>query len=186
VTCGRFHTVCVTAQSQVYAWGHNSSGQLGLSDRRDRHSPTLVDALWALPVAQLAAGDAHSAALTSSGHMFVWGSNHRGQLGLVREGDPHAVRRAHRKKRRVNQAHLVAMLEMGIPKHKAELALAETGNVGVEVATEWLFSAADAAQQPAEATAPHLQQHLVHHHLQQLHMSDTGATRACGGVDCAE
>jgi E3 ubiquitin-protein ligase HERC4 len=53
-----------------------------------RHTPTLVDGLWALPVVQLAAGDAHSAALTSSGHMFVWGSNHFGQLGLVREGDP--------------------------------------------------------------------------------------------------
>jgi alpha-tubulin suppressor-like RCC1 family protein len=36
VTCGRFHTICVTAQSQVFAWGHNSAGQLGLSDRRDR------------------------------------------------------------------------------------------------------------------------------------------------------
>lgn len=57
-----------------------------------RHSPTLVDALWALPVVQLAAGDAHSAALTSSGQMFVWGSNHFGQLGLVRDGDPLSIR----------------------------------------------------------------------------------------------
>jgi len=57
-----------------------------------RHSPTLVDGLWALPVVQLAAGDAHSAALTSSGHMFVWGSNHFGQLGLVRDGDPNSLR----------------------------------------------------------------------------------------------
>eukprot|EP00955_Chlamydomonas_euryale_P016128 172261-Chlamydomonas_euryale.AAC.1 len=31
------------------------------------------------------------------------------------------------------------MLEMGIPRANAELALEETGNVGVEVATEWLF-----------------------------------------------
>lgn len=37
VTCGRLHTICVTAQSQVYAWGHNSAGQLGLADRRDRY-----------------------------------------------------------------------------------------------------------------------------------------------------
>ncbi|KAI8468357.1 MAG: regulator of chromosome condensation 1/beta-lactamase-inhibitor protein II [Monoraphidium minutum] len=88
VVCGRFHTVCVTAQSQVFAWGHNSAGQLGLGDRRDRHSPTIIDALWALPVVQLAAGDAHSAALTSNGHMFIWGSNHFGQLGLVKDGDP--------------------------------------------------------------------------------------------------
>lgn len=57
-----------------------------------RHTPTLVDGLWALPVVQLAAGDAHSAALTSSGHMFVWGSNHFGQLGLVRDGDPNSLR----------------------------------------------------------------------------------------------
>lgn len=48
-----------------------------------------------------------------------------------------------RRKRRPNQALLVALMEMGIPKHKAEVALEETGNVGIEVATEWLFSAPD-------------------------------------------
>jgi uncharacterized UBP type Zn finger protein len=50
------------------------------------------------------------------------------------------------RKKRVNQAYLVAMMEMGIPKHKAEVALSETGNVGVEVATEWLFSTPDTTQ----------------------------------------
>ena len=42
--------------------------------------------------------------------------------------------------RRVNQRFLSAMAEMGIPSDQAELALHETGNVGVEGATEWLFS----------------------------------------------
>ena len=56
VICGRFHTLCVTATSQVYAWGRNSSGQLGLGDTQDRRGPTLVEGLWALPVLQLAAG----------------------------------------------------------------------------------------------------------------------------------
>ena len=41
---------------------------------------------------------------------------------------------------KANQAFLMAMLEMGIARHHAELSLEETGNVGVEVATEWLFS----------------------------------------------
>ena len=41
--------------------------------------------------------------------------------------------------RRVNQRFLTALVEMGIPEEQAELALSETGNVGVEVATEWLF-----------------------------------------------
>ena len=45
----------------------------------------------------------------------------------------------------------MALLEMGIPRHHAELSLEETGNVGVEVATEWLFS-----------LPPHvLQQHIA-------------------------
>lgn len=32
------------------------------------------------------------------------------------------------------------MIDMGIKKENAELALIETSNVGVEFATEWLFS----------------------------------------------
>ena len=38
-----------------------------------------------------------------------------------------------RVKRQVNQRFLTAMLDMGIPLERAELALCETGNVGVEV-----------------------------------------------------
>ena len=36
-------------------------------------------------------------------------------------------------KRQVNQRFLTAMIDMGIPLERAELALCETGNVGVEV-----------------------------------------------------
>lgn len=35
------------------------------------------------------------------------------------------------------------MMDMGFPRAHAELALEETGNVGVEVATEWLCSVPD-------------------------------------------
>lgn len=67
---------------QVYAWGRNVEGQLGLGDTKMRRMPSVVDALWALPVQQLAAGEKHSAALTSNGSLFTWGSNACGQLGL--------------------------------------------------------------------------------------------------------
>lgn len=33
------------------------------------------------------AGDAHSAALTSNGFLFMWGSNEKGQLGLPAAAD---------------------------------------------------------------------------------------------------
>lgn len=150
VVCGRHHTLCVTATSVVYAWGANSFGQLGLGDTTHRRSPCIVSALWALPVLQLAAGDAHSVALTSNGFLFSWGDNEQGQLGLPADAERAqqvaALRTASERKRvvrRVNQRFLQAMGEMGIPREQAELALAETGNVGVEVATEWLFSLPD-------------------------------------------
>lgn len=147
VVCGRNHTLCVTATSVVYAWGQNQRGQLGLGDFKERRSPTVVHELWALPVLQLATGDNHSAALTSNGFLFTWGGNDRGQLGLPVDAERaqiEAMQRtaSERRKvvRRVNQRFLQAMGEMGIPQDQAELALAETGNVGVEVAAEWLFS----------------------------------------------
>lgn len=86
-------------------------------------------------------------ALTSNGFLFTWGGNEAGQLGLPHAADVatqiQASRTASERKRvnrRVNQRFLTAMAEMGIPSEQAELALHETGNVGVEVATEWLFS----------------------------------------------
>ena len=144
VVCGANHTMCVTATSLVYAWGENASGQLGLGDVRSRRSPSLVNGLWALPVRQLAAGDSHSAALTSNGFMFTWGDTRHGQLGLplsTEEANTVQMSRSaserRRISRRVNQRFVQTMLDMGIPEEQAELALMETGNVGVEVAAEW-------------------------------------------------
>ena len=41
---------------QVFAWGLNSAGQLGMGDSVARKSPCAIEALWAMPVQQLAAG----------------------------------------------------------------------------------------------------------------------------------
>ena len=54
----------------------------------------------------------------------------------------------------MNQRFLTAMMDMGIPNEKAELALSETGNVGVEVAAEWLFSVPDHVLEKHLASEP--------------------------------
>mmetsp|Transcript_26937 Transcript_26937/g.75892 ORF Transcript_26937/g.75892 Transcript_26937/m.75892 type:complete len:1891 (+) Transcript_26937:162-5834(+) len=155
VVCGRAHTLCVTATSQVYAWGANDCGQLGIGSVRSSGTPNLVEGLWAIPVRQLAAGHSHSAALTCNGFLFTWGRNSDGQLGLPVEVDAAAQSPKLKKKpfKAANQKMLDALLDMGIPKARAEQALRETGNSGVEVAAEWLFSHQDEGGEDEEPVA---------------------------------
>uniref|UniRef100_A0AAR2II49 Uncharacterized protein n=1 Tax=Pygocentrus nattereri TaxID=42514 RepID=A0AAR2II49_PYGNA len=70
---------------EVYAWGQNSYGQLGLGKAVALQVvPALVQALTGVPVIQISAGGAHTLALTSSAQVFCCGANSAGQLGLKR------------------------------------------------------------------------------------------------------
>ena len=158
VVAGPSHVLAVTLTSQVYAWGGNDRGQLGLGDTCARRAPTLISGLWGLPVTSLAVGGAHSAALTANGFLFTWGDDASGQLGLPAPADAAAAAAAARapaaraaRARAVNQRFLSSLRDMGVPTDRAELALAETGNVGVEVAAEWLFSVPEAVVERALA-----------------------------------
>ena len=61
---------------KVFAWGDNENGQLGLGSK-DKYfaSPTEMKAITNLPIYMIAAGGAHSFALTVSGTLFGWGEN---------------------------------------------------------------------------------------------------------------
>ncbi|GLI67883.1 hypothetical protein VaNZ11_012174, partial [Volvox africanus] len=83
LAAGWAHSLALTASAQVLSWGDGASGQLGHGDRQPRHAPAAIEALWGLPVVQIAAGNGHSAAVTASGHAFLWGCNSFGQLGLL-------------------------------------------------------------------------------------------------------
>lgn len=64
----------------TYGWGQNGSGRLGDNTTTNRSSPvTVVGGIttWS----QVSAGDRHSLGLTSTGILYAWGYNHRGQLG---------------------------------------------------------------------------------------------------------
>ncbi|GIL57699.1 hypothetical protein Vafri_12863 [Volvox africanus] len=85
LAAGWAHSLALTVSAQVLSWGDGASGQLGHGDRQPRHAPSAIEALWGLPVVQIAAGNKHSAAVTASGHAFLWGCNSFGQLGLLPE-----------------------------------------------------------------------------------------------------
>lgn len=84
VAAGDEHTLAVTAGGAVYAWGTGDSGQLGLGTVTQSLEPSPIDraAFGDEEVVQVAAGASHSVALTSSGAVYAWGGNERGQLGL--------------------------------------------------------------------------------------------------------
>ncbi|XP_003924053.2 putative E3 ubiquitin-protein ligase HERC6 [Saimiri boliviensis] len=83
VSCGHYHSLALSKDSQVFSWGKNSHGQLGLGKEfPSQPSPQRVRSLEGIPLAQVAAGGAHSFALSLCGTSFGWGSNSAGQLAL--------------------------------------------------------------------------------------------------------
>lgn len=87
---GYFHTLLVASNGALWAWGHNSRGQLGLGDRNTRLSPVQVgtDTNWK----SVSAGWYHSLAVRTDGTLWAWGDNSSGQLGTGnREAKPRPV-----------------------------------------------------------------------------------------------
>lgn len=83
-------TVPLSSDGQVFVWGENASGQLGLGKGEPSTlSPQPLKSLGGIPLAQISAGGDHSFALSLSGAVFGWGKNSAGQLGLNDElGNP--------------------------------------------------------------------------------------------------
>ncbi|NXN88720.1 HERC5 ligase, partial [Bombycilla garrulus] len=68
---------------ELFTWGQNTHGQLGLGSQTTLISkPQLVERLKGIPLAQIAAGGAHSTTVSLSGAVYSWGKNSFGQLGL--------------------------------------------------------------------------------------------------------
>jgi alpha-tubulin suppressor-like RCC1 family protein len=87
VAAGWAHSMALTDQGEVWVWGRNQHGQLGLGDLADRFGPVLVQAAGGGgramgKVASIAAGHSHSVWLNTSGIPFTAGRNDAGQLGL--------------------------------------------------------------------------------------------------------
>uniref|UniRef100_A0A8C2J7X3 HECT and RLD domain containing E3 ubiquitin protein ligase 4 n=1 Tax=Cyprinus carpio TaxID=7962 RepID=A0A8C2J7X3_CYPCA len=90
VACGYWHSLALAKGGQIFSWGQNKYGQLGLGMQgAGVSSPQVVQSLQGVPFAQISAGGSHSFGLTLSGAVFGWGSNKFGQLGLSDNDDRH-------------------------------------------------------------------------------------------------
>ncbi|MCM1439913.1 MAG: hypothetical protein NC131_12030, partial [Roseburia sp.] len=97
VVAGDFFTLALDEQGQVWAWGRNEKGQVGVNtggsnvlvptqvygfstssaQLENTHTPYKLDG-----VVKIAAGDRHAVALTAGGAVYTWGDNDHGQLGI--------------------------------------------------------------------------------------------------------
>ena len=80
VAAGSRHSLAVDETGRVWAWGDNSSGQLGLGHTKPVTGMALVTDL-PVRASFIAAGAQHSMALLTDGTVWVWGANNLGQLG---------------------------------------------------------------------------------------------------------
>jgi alpha-tubulin suppressor-like RCC1 family protein len=80
---GGLHTIAVKSDGTVtvWAWGDNSTGQLGVNPSGTSSSLTPVGVTGLTGVATVAAGSDHSVVAASDGSVWTWGQNIAGQLG---------------------------------------------------------------------------------------------------------
>nr|KAG5699291.1 hypothetical protein BaRGS_000493 [Batillaria attramentaria] len=92
VACGSHHSLALTKEGEtssvalldngeVYGWGYNGNGQLGLGNNVNQPNPCRVHALQGIIVSQIVCGYAHTLALSDEGVLYSWGANSYGQLG---------------------------------------------------------------------------------------------------------
>lgn len=89
VACGDTHTIALSSNGKLYAFGRNQNGQLGLGSSTDSLSPTVVESLQHQRVISVACGAEHTLAATDTGELFAWGWGRYGNLGDGEKTDRH-------------------------------------------------------------------------------------------------
>jgi len=82
---GYSHTCAISSIGNMYCWGSNTNGQLGINNTTQQNTPVQVLGVGAVGnlagISQISLGSAHSCALIS-GSIYCWGLNAFGQLGI--------------------------------------------------------------------------------------------------------
>jgi alpha-tubulin suppressor-like RCC1 family protein len=84
ISSGLSHSVALSADGELFAWGDNQYGQLGDGTKVARTSPVAVRTDGVLKdsrIVSVASFAAHNLALTSDGVLVAWGINSGGRLG---------------------------------------------------------------------------------------------------------
>lgn len=81
IICGSAHSLAITNDGKLLAWGDNQYGQLGIENLKQSVSnrPRVIPSLSG--IVQASVGFAHSLAVNHDGQVFSWGVGNSGVLG---------------------------------------------------------------------------------------------------------
>ncbi|XP_046913187.1 serine/threonine-protein kinase Nek8 isoform X1 [Dermatophagoides farinae] len=85
IGCGRGFSVFVDRNGMVLTCGSHRSYCLGNDERTDRFRPTIVNELLEINVIDVDCSEDHVVVVSSDGHVYGWGSNLNGKLGLANQ-----------------------------------------------------------------------------------------------------
>ncbi|GFY73481.1 RCC1 domain-containing protein 1 [Trichonephila inaurata madagascariensis] len=93
ISAGGWHSAAISSCGDLYMWGWNESGQLGLPCNELQHDkrpleeieticclPKIIELDNEIPK-EVGCGSRHTAVLTENNHLWTWGWNDYGQLG---------------------------------------------------------------------------------------------------------
>ena len=84
VASGAHHTLALTKEGKIYAWGDPESGKLGriLMTRNKDKQALSIEKVGARDAVDIFAGNHHSFYVNKRGQVHAWGLNNHGQLGV--------------------------------------------------------------------------------------------------------
>ncbi|XP_059317381.1 ultraviolet-B receptor UVR8 isoform X2 [Lycium ferocissimum] len=83
VSAGYHHSSAITVDGELYMWGKNTNGQLGLGKKAAMvlSIPNKVECLNGVTIKIISLGFEHSIAVTDKGETLSWGGGRSGRLG---------------------------------------------------------------------------------------------------------
>jgi RCC1 and BTB domain-containing protein len=80
-SCGHACSFTISQQGELFSWGYNGNGQLGIGSNSSQSLPCRLKLPEHTLIGQVVCGHSHTMCLSDEGGLYSWGSNTYGQLG---------------------------------------------------------------------------------------------------------
>ena len=85
IECGYWHSMCIDVNDNLWAFGNNDYGQLGLRDTKNRYKPILHPTLS--NIIDISSGGEQAFVKTQDNKIYAFGNNEYSQLGIKTSED---------------------------------------------------------------------------------------------------